>query len=58
VPATKTWRQIDSLSREGFTDREIAFHLGARSQQLQLAPRRIRVTSALRVQQLYARITT
>ena len=58
VAATKTWRAIDSLHREGYTSRELAFHLGAQSQQLQFAPRQVRVTSALRVQTLYERITT
>ena len=56
VPATKTWRFVDSLEREGYTHREIAFHLGNTSQQLHFHPRRVRVASALRVAQLYERI--
>jgi len=52
VPGTKTHRQIDSLHREGFTRREIAFRLGSLSQQLQLHLR-VRVRSALKVAQLY-----
>jgi len=55
VAGTKTWRYVDSLEREGYTRREIAFDLGARSQQLQLH-RRVRVSTALRVAALYARI--
>jgi len=56
VAGTKTWRFVDSLRREGFTHREIAFRLGAHSQQLQLH-RRVRVRSALKVAQLYQTLT-
>jgi len=56
VPGTKTWRYLDSLRREGYTHRELAFRLGARSQQLQLHPR-VRVRSALKVSQLHATLT-
>jgi hypothetical protein len=55
VAGTKTWRFVDSLEREGYTRREIAWHLGAHSQQLQLH-RRVRVSTALRVAQLHARL--
>jgi hypothetical protein len=55
VAGTKTHRFIDSLCREGFTRRELAFRLGARSQQLQLH-RKVRVSSALAVQTLYQRL--
>lgn len=55
VPGTKTHRFLDSLRREGFTRREIAFHLGARSQQLQLH-HTVTVRSALRVATLYSRL--
>jgi hypothetical protein len=56
VPGTRTHRFLDSLGREGFTRRELAFHLGAACQQLQFR-RRVRVSSALRVAMLYNRIT-
>jgi hypothetical protein len=52
VPGTRTHRFLDSLRREGFTRRSIAFQLGARSQQLQLHSR-VRVASALRVAAFY-----
>lgn len=58
VPATRTWRHVDSLRREGYTRREMAYHLGAHSQQLQLGARLVRASTALRVAQLYERITT
>ena len=58
VPGTRTWRFVDSLRREGYTHRELAFHLGNASQQLQFARRRVRVASALRVASLYERIAS
>lgn len=54
VAGTKTWRYVDSLKREGFTLRELGYRLGAQSQQLQYAARRVRVASALKVARLYA----
>jgi hypothetical protein len=56
VAGTKTWRFVDSLEREGYTRRQIAWSLGAQSQQLQLA-RKVRVSTALRVSALYDRLT-
>lgn len=56
TPATTSWRFIDSLEREGFTRRELAWNLGNLSQQLQFAKRRIRQSSAHRIQRLYARL--
>lgn len=56
VAATTSWRRIDSLEREGFTRREIAWHLGARSQQLQLGRRALRASSAGKVAALYDRL--
>jgi hypothetical protein len=55
VPGTKTWRFVDSLEREGFTRRELAFRLGRQSQQLQLH-RRVRVRSALLVATLHSHL--
>jgi hypothetical protein len=57
VPGTRTWRFVDSLEREGFTRRQVAFALGAKSQQLQLQ-RRVTVATALKVATVYARLTT
>jgi hypothetical protein len=57
VPGTKTWRFVDSLEREGYTRRQIAFALGAQSQQLQLR-RRVTVATALKVATVYARLTS
>jgi hypothetical protein len=56
VAATRSWRCIDSLEREGYTRRELAARLGLHSQQLQLAPRRIRASTASRLHQLYTRL--
>jgi hypothetical protein len=53
VAGTRTHRFLDSLRREGFTHRSIAFRLGAHSHQLQLS-RRVRVSSALKVAAVYA----
>jgi hypothetical protein len=53
VPGVTTWRQIDSLEREGYTRRTLGRLLGSQAQQLQLTRRRVRVRSALRVAQLY-----
>jgi hypothetical protein len=52
VPGVTTWRQIDSLEREGYTRRTLGRLLGSQAQQLQLH-RRVRVRSALRVARLY-----
>jgi hypothetical protein len=52
VPGVTTWRQIDSLEREGYSRRDLARLLGSRAQQLQLH-RHVRVRSALRVARLY-----
>jgi len=56
VPAVTSWRTIDSLRREGFTQRELGYRLGARSQQLQLGRRRIRQHTAAKVAALYAQL--
>lgn len=56
VPATVTWRFVDSLEREGYTRRELAWHLGARSQQLQLGRRRIEAQTAVRLAAAYQRL--
>ena len=52
IVGTVPWRSIDSLEREGYTRRDIARLLGARSQQLQLH-RHLTVRSALRIARLY-----
>jgi len=52
VAGTKTHRFLDSLHREGFTGRELAFRLGSLAQQLQLHPR-VTARTALRVAALY-----
>lgn len=56
VKATRAWRHIDSLRREGFTRREIAWQLGYHSQQLQLAPKRILARSAAHIARVYSRL--
>jgi len=56
VAATKSWRFLDSLKREGFTRRALAWHLGARSQQLQLAKRSIRAHTAQLIAKLYHKL--
>jgi hypothetical protein len=56
VAATRARRALDSLRRDGYTQREIAWHLGARSQQLQVARRRIRVRTAVRIARVYERL--
>ena len=56
VTGWRTWRLLDSLKREGFTQTRIARHLGASAPQLQIQRRHIRVRTALRVRVLYRRI--
>ena len=53
VKATKAWRAIDSLQREGYTRRTLAWHLGLHSQQLQLAHPFIRQSTARKLAALH-----
>jgi hypothetical protein len=56
VTGWRTWRLIDSLKRDGFTQRRVAFQLGLRGRNLNLHHRHITVRNALRVRLLYARV--
>ena len=58
VKATRSWRFIDSLQREGYTRREIAWHLGHQSQQLCYPKRTIRQSSARRIASVYHQLAT
>jgi hypothetical protein len=56
VTGWRTWRLIDSLERDGFTRRALAFKLGLRGRGLQLHHRRITVRNALKMRVVYHRI--
>lgn len=56
VKATTSWRFIDSLEREGYTRRELAWHYGHRSQQLSFGRRKMRGATVAKVAALYARL--
>jgi hypothetical protein len=56
VRATRSWRFVDSLQREGYTRQIIAWHLGHTSQQLQYARRTIRQSSARSLASVYQRL--
>jgi hypothetical protein len=57
VRAGATWRQINSLLREGFTKAELARRLGYKTNQIQLRKRFIRARNAARVDRLYRILT-
>jgi hypothetical protein len=58
VPAGRTWRLVALLLEEGYTRGRIALELGAQRQALQLGRRHVLASTAMRVEQLYRRLTS
>ncbi len=53
VPAAETWRQINALLQEGFTEPGLASRLGLKSHRLRFGKQRLLARTAVRVDRLY-----
>lgn len=56
VPATRTWRLLDDLCRQGFTRAELALQLGHKRGALQISRQRVHAITELQVERLHAKL--
>jgi hypothetical protein len=56
IPAAQTWRLINRLLREGFTERELAIRLGYKTPVLQINKRVVTAKTHAMIERYYNRI--